>query len=63
MNKRKSTTADRTGLAPSQGELEERIRQRAHELYELRGMHNGHDLDDWLTAESEVTAKSARKKR
>lgn len=42
-----------TGQAPEQ--LQERIRQRAFELYQLRGEEDGHDLDDWLEAESEVT--------
>jgi hypothetical protein len=36
-------------------QIQEQIRQRAHELYEARGREDGHDLDDWLTAESEVT--------
>jgi hypothetical protein len=34
--------------------LEEVIRVRAYELYENRGREDGHDLDDWLTAEQEV---------
>ncbi len=36
-------------------QTQERIRQRAHEIYEARGREEGHDLDDWLIAESEVT--------
>jgi P-type Cu2+ transporter len=40
-------------------ELEERIRRRAYELYEQRGREDGHELDDWLQAESEVTQKKA----
>ena len=35
--------------------IQERIRQRAHEIYEERRREDGHDLDDWLIAESEVT--------
>jgi len=35
--------------------IEERIRQRAHEIYEARGREDGHDVDDWLIAESDVT--------
>ena len=38
-------------------QVQERIRQRAHEIYEARGREHGHDLDDWLIAESEVTLK------
>jgi hypothetical protein len=34
--------------------LEERIRFRAYELYEQRGREHGHDLEDWLQAQSEV---------
>ena len=35
-------------------ELEERIKQRAYQLYEQRGRINGFDVDDWLQAENEV---------
>jgi hypothetical protein len=41
-------------------ELEHQIRLRAHELYEARGREEGHDLDDWLHAEEEITQKKAR---
>jgi len=44
----------------SDQELEIQIRQRAYELYEARGREEGHDLDDWLRAEEEITAKSER---
>ena len=30
------------------------IRRRAYELYEKRGLVDGHDVDDWLQAEREV---------
>lgn len=36
--------------------LHEKIRQRAHELYKKRGGEHGHDLDDWLTAEAELSS-------
>lgn len=35
--------------------LEEEIRRRAYQLYEERGREDGHDLDDWLSAEAEIT--------
>ena len=35
--------------------LEEDIRRRAYQLYEERGREDGHDLDDWLSAEAEIT--------
>ena len=41
-------------------ELENQIRQRAYELYEARGGEDGHDLEDWLRAQEEITAKTAR---
>ncbi len=47
-----------TPEAPNAVEVEEqrqeRIRQRAHELYVARGQEDGHDLEDWLQAEAEI---------
>jgi len=40
--------------------LEEQIRQCAYELYEERGREDGHDLDDWLRAEEQVTQRKVR---
>jgi hypothetical protein len=40
--------------------LEEHIRYRAYQLYEARGREDGHDLDDWLRAEEEITRQKAR---
>lgn len=34
--------------------VEYAIRLRAYDLYLRRGQENGHDLDDWLEAESEI---------
>ena len=34
--------------------IEEQIRQRAYGLYEARGSEDGHALDDWLQAETEI---------
>ncbi len=39
--------------------IEEQIRQRAYELYEERGREDGHDVDDWLRAKDEITAKKS----
>lgn len=44
----------------STGEIQEQIRRRAYELYEQRGRDDGHETDDWLQAESEVTQQKAR---
>ena len=37
-------------------ELQNRVRERAHEIWQARGHHNGEDtsLEDWLQAEREV---------
>jgi hypothetical protein len=40
--------------------LEEKIRQRAYEIYESRGREGGHALDDWLSAEDEITRSNTR---
>lgn len=34
----------------------DRIRQRAYELYVARGQEDGHQLEDWLQAEAEISA-------
>jgi hypothetical protein len=39
----------------SGGELQNQIRARAFQLYEQRGRDEGHDLDDWLQAEAELS--------
>ena len=38
------------------GKHEELIRTRAYELYVERGMEDGHEVEDWLRAEEEVSA-------
>ena len=40
-------------------ELGQAIRLRAYILFERRGQKHGHDLDDWLQAEAELTEGSA----
>ena len=40
--------------------LEEKIRQRAYEIYEARGREEGHDLEHWLIAEEEITKTNIR---
>jgi Protein of unknown function (DUF2934) len=40
-------------------ELEERIRLRAYEIYELRGRRDGRALDDWLQAQAELAGERA----
>ena len=38
----------------------EQIRCRAYELYEERGREDGHAVDDWLRAETEIIGRPAR---
>ena len=35
------------------------IRLRAYELYLQRGAENGHDVEDWLRAETEMAGQRA----
>jgi|HubBroStandDraft_6_1064221.scaffolds.fasta_scaffold376640_2 hypothetical protein len=55
---RKSPPTART--AEPEVDTYEEISARAYELYVGRGRENGHDLEDWLQAEAEVTAKKTR---
>ena len=43
------------GRTAAETDREELIRIRAYELYETRGREDGHDLEDWLEAEAEIT--------
>ena len=56
MSTRTSATAPvLTGAEKTKREdLEEQVRCRAYEIYERRGGADGHDLEDWLQAESEL---------
>ncbi len=44
-------------VSASSGNLEEEIRRRAYELYELRGGADGSAEEDWIRAEREVLAR------
>jgi len=46
-----AASATQPGSTP---ELLDQIRLRAYELFEQRGRNQGHDLEDWLQAETEV---------
>lgn len=41
-------------------DIQEEVRRRAFELYEQRGREDGHDLDDWLQAESELVQQRTK---
>ena len=51
---KKVSTFGRTAAEDS----EEQIRRRAYELYEARSCGDGHDLEDWLEAEAEITGRT-----
>ncbi len=42
--------------------IEERIRQRAYELYQQRGRVDGFALDDWLQAENEILGSQMQRR-
>jgi hypothetical protein len=44
------------------GDIEERVRERAFELYEQRGRVDGFALDDWLQAEREILGAQKQRK-
>ena len=44
----------------SKSVLEAEVRRLAYQLYEERGRENGHDLDDWLRAETELTEAAVK---
>ena len=41
-------------------DVDERVRQRAFELFQLRGCQDGHDFDDWMQAEAEILGRPHR---
>ena len=45
---------------PHELELENQISVRVYELYEARGREDGHEQEDWLRAEEEITSKKVR---
>ena len=46
------------GRRSAEADREELIRIRAYELYEARGRGDGHDVEDWLEAEADVTGNT-----
>ena len=50
-------TLTTVAVMKSASELQDQIRRRAYELYEQRGSNDGHEVSDWLQAESEVAQK------
>jgi hypothetical protein len=58
-SKSREPRSQRTDLP---NDIEERIRQRAHELYAQRGRLDGFALDDWFQAEAEVLGAQEQQK-
>lgn len=44
-------------LSPETDKMEQRVRQRAYELFQARGGRDGAHLDDWVDAERELIWK------
>jgi len=53
-------TARTFGRTAAEDDQEEQIRTRAYELYEARNRGDGHDIEDWLEAEAEITGRTGR---
>ena len=51
----RSTSTKQKTQKLDRAKLDEKIRRRAHDIFEQRGRRNGHELADWLKAEAEVT--------
>ncbi len=45
-------------MMPNTHPRQDRIRERAYELYEGRGRESGQDQQDWLRAEQEILASN-----
>ena len=54
------TLPTETRAAESPADIQVQVRRRAFELYEQRGRADGHDLDDWLQAEAELTPQRTK---
>jgi hypothetical protein len=49
-----SDTAQHSSKDHTDEKVQERIRERAYQLYEARGAEPGHELEDWTKAEIEM---------
>ena len=55
--KASSNTNTRSGTAKTAPPTSEAIAARSYELYLARGREDGHDVEDWLAAEAELSAQ------
>ena len=53
----KSVKASSTKAASSSAPTFEDIAKRSYEIYLARGAQPGHEVEDWLTAEAELSGK------
>ena len=60
MNPQMPTLPTETRATESPVDIQEQVRRRAFDLYEQRGREDGHDLYDWLQAESELVQKRTK---
>jgi len=56
----KTQTRDRQNQQNQSDDTSELVQQRAYELYVQRGQESGHELEDWLQAEREISEKQER---
>jgi hypothetical protein len=54
----KPTRTTQFGRTAAEEGADEQIRRRAYELYEARARGDGHDVEDWLEAEAEITGRT-----
>ena len=59
MSQDPTKNATNIGTRPNPS-LEQQIRNRAYQLYEERGREDGHELEDWLRAEVELSRMVAK---
>src|SRR5436190_9545046 len=58
VNRKKSKVKNPSGNSEEFAiHLQEQIRRRAYELYERRGRNDGHETEDWLAAEAQLTGE------
>jgi len=62
---RKRTVTNKSALIamPTPALPADEIAQRAHEIFLARGGEHGHDLEDWLQAESELLSQRIVRRR
>ncbi len=62
MMAKSKTRQPRSIKTAESGDIENRIRDRAYQLYEQRGSVDGFALDDWLHADAEVLRAQKQRK-